>query len=125
MQEREHRYSEILKRALVGEKKRLAKLFGETEEFDEDLEEKFSWLRDNDENTYFALASMYQSYGAGEQLFYCYGRRTNRSLLENYGFVISNNKYDSFSFLLRLNENAKVADSTSLEVASSGGSITP
>ena len=104
LQGREHRYSELRKKALAGERTRLAKLFGEAEEYEEDVEEKFTWWRDNEENTYFALASKYQSYAAGEQLFYCYGRRTNRFLLENYGFVIPNNKYDSFSFVLRWNE---------------------
>ena len=36
-------------------------------------------------------------------MFNCYGRRTNRFLLLNYGFVLRNNKYNSFSFRVWLN----------------------
>jgi len=37
-------------------------------------------------------------YDAEDQVFHCYGRRTNRFLLVNYGFCLRNNKYDSLSF---------------------------
>ena len=37
-------------------------------------------------------------YKAGEQVFNCYGRRSNRFLLLNYGFSLRNNKYNSFPF---------------------------
>ena len=34
-------------------------------------------------------------------MFYCYGNRTNKFLLLNYGFCFPGNKYDSFEFPLR------------------------
>ena len=37
----------------------------------------------------------------GQQVYYCYGRRTNRYLLLNYGFCYADNVYDSFSVFLR------------------------
>src|SRR5256885_231071 len=38
------------------------------------------------------------SYKKGDQIFHCYGRRTNRFLLMWYGFCIKENKYNSLSF---------------------------
>ena len=38
------------------------------------------------------------SYKKGDQLFNCYGRRTSRFLLTNYGFTFRNNKYNSLGF---------------------------
>ena len=37
-----------------------------------------------------------------EQVFYCYGNRTNKFLLLNYGFVFPNNHYDSYEIPIRL-----------------------
>ena len=37
----------------------------------------------------------------GEQVFYCYGDRSNRFLMQNYGFCYPNNNYDSLSVLVR------------------------
>ena len=37
-------------------------------------------------------------YKKGDQLFNCYGRRTNRFLLINYGFCLRFNKYNSLGF---------------------------
>jgi len=39
---------------------------------------------------------------AGEQVFYCYGNRTNKFLLINYGFCFPGNAYDSLEFPVRL-----------------------
>jgi hypothetical protein len=39
----------------------------------------------------------------GDQLFNCYGLRTNRFLLLNYGFCIRNNKYNSLGFKVFVN----------------------
>lgn len=36
----------------------------------------------------------------GEQAFYCYGHRSNKYLLVNYGFCFQDNGYDSFEFNL-------------------------
>ncbi len=38
-------------------------------------------------------------------MFHCYGRRTNRFLLLNYGFCLNNNKYNSLSFRVWINFN--------------------
>ena len=35
-------------------------------------------------------------------MFYCYGNRTNKFLLLNYGFCFPDNKYDSYEFPMRL-----------------------
>ncbi len=42
-------------------------------------------------------------YRKGEQLFNCYGLRTNRFLLLNYGFCLRNNKYNSLGFKVFVN----------------------
>jgi hypothetical protein len=44
-------------------------------------------------------------YDVGQQVFHCYGRRTNRFLLLNYGFCLNNNKYNSLSFRVWINFN--------------------
>ena len=36
-------------------------------------------------------------------IFHCYGRRTNRFLLLNYGFCLNNNKYNSLTFRVWIN----------------------
>lgn len=41
----------------------------------------------------------------GDQLFNCYGRRTNRFLLINYGFCLRHNKYNSLGFKVFVNYN--------------------
>ena len=37
----------------------------------------------------------------GSQVFFCYGQRSNRQLMKNYGFCFANNKYNSYEFGLR------------------------
>mmetsp|Transcript_6064 Transcript_6064/g.5480 ORF Transcript_6064/g.5480 Transcript_6064/m.5480 type:complete len:225 (+) Transcript_6064:1436-2110(+) len=81
-----------------------------TEEYDsseeEDDEENFSWYKDGDENSYFVLCTKYKNvYRKGDQVFHCYGRRTNRFLLLNYGFCLTHNKYNSLSFRVWINFN--------------------
>lgn len=39
----------------------------------------------------------------GEQIYTCYGRRTNKFLLLWYGFTFEKNQYDSFNFRLWMN----------------------
>lgn len=38
----------------------------------------------------------------GEQAWNCYGNRSNKFLLVNYGFCFADNRYDSFSFKLKM-----------------------
>ena len=55
------------------------------------------------ENTYFNFVNKNRkTIEAGEQVFYCYGNRTNKFLLVNYGFCFPGNKYDSYEFPLRM-----------------------
>ena len=43
----------------------------------------------------------------GEQAFYCYGNRSNKFLLLNYGFCFLGNRYDSYSVHLKMSLNMK------------------
>jgi hypothetical protein len=67
---------------------------------DESDEEEYSkWWKFDDENMYFMMATKYKNiYLKHQQLFHCYGRRTNRFLLLNYGFCLRYNKYNSVNF---------------------------
>ena len=54
-------------------------------------------------DTYFCYVNKNrETIEAGDQVFYCYGNRTNKFLLLNYGFCFPGNRYDSFEFPLRL-----------------------
>ena len=73
---------------------------------EEDDEENFAWYKPNDKETYFVLCTKHKNvYNVGQQVFHCYGRRTNRFLLLNYGFCLNNNKYNSLSFRVWVNFN--------------------
>ena len=72
-----------------------------SEESDES-EEDFDWFEHDDKDCYFVLVNKdRRTIKAGEQVFYCYGDRSNRFLLQNYGFCYPNNKCDSLSVLVR------------------------
>jgi hypothetical protein len=77
------------------------------EEFtDFDKTEDYSWWQGIEDNRgiYFALGTKFAStYKKGDQLFNCYGRRTNRFLLVNYGFCMRYNKYNSLGFKVFVN----------------------
>jgi len=71
----------------------------------EETDEEFDWFEPEDHNddTYFHLVNKNRKpFNTGDQVFYCYGNRTNKFLLLNYGFCFPGNKYDSFEFPLRL-----------------------
>ena len=81
-----------------------------TEEYnsseEDDDEENFAWYDKDDDQTYFVLCTKHKNiYNPGQQVFHCYGRRTNRFLLLNYGFCLNNNKYNSLSFRVWVNFN--------------------
>lgn len=66
---------------------------------EDDEEENFAWYNINDADTYFVLTTMTkQVYKKDDQVFHCYGRRTNQYLLRNYGFALRSNKYNSLKF---------------------------
>ncbi|EGR31971.1 SET domain protein [Ichthyophthirius multifiliis] len=60
-------------------------------------ESKWDWYDIQDTNTYFVIATE-KPLKKGEQVFLCYGRRTNKFLLQWYGFAFHNNLFDSFGF---------------------------
>lgn len=70
---------------------------------DRNEEENFAWYDINDRDTYFVLTTMNQHiYRPGDQIYHCYGRRSNRYLVSNYGFSLSSNKYEAISFKINL-----------------------
>lgn len=38
----------------------------------------------------------------GEQAYYCYGDRSNKFLLVNYGFCFADNRYDSYPIWVKM-----------------------
>ena len=107
--QKQHLYEEEQRMKLLKEQdeEEWAKM---TEEYnsseEEDDEENFAWYKDDDKDTYFVLCTKYKNvYGPNQQVFHCYGRRTNRFLLLNYGFCLNNNKYNSLSFRVWVNFN--------------------
>lgn len=57
------------------------------------------WLRTNYDESYFVLSTgKFKGYQPGEQIFNCYGSRSNRFLLSNYGFMLKYNSYNSLTF---------------------------
>lgn len=71
----------------------------------DETDEEFDWFdpEEHTEGTYFNFVNKNrETIQTGDQLFYCYGNRTNKFLLLNYGFCFPGNKYDSYEFPLRL-----------------------
>lgn len=76
-------------------------------------DEDFSWYKHQEmiEQTYFVMVNCERkTIKKGEQVFYCYGKRSNAFLLLNYGFCIPDNKYDSFSFRVKLGVQLQKSD---------------
>lgn len=58
--------------------------------------------------TYFTLTNMCREpLKKGDQAFNCYGNRTNRYLLIDYGFAFENNRYDSLEIYLNMSNEFK------------------
>ena len=67
-----------------------------------ELAEDLSWYTNNEadleKDTYFVLVNYSrQTITKGSQVFCCYGPRSNRQLMRNYGFCFANNKYNSYT----------------------------
>eukprot|EP01016_Furgasonia_blochmanni_P040919 TRINITY_DN5260_c0_g4_i1.p1 TRINITY_DN5260_c0_g4~~TRINITY_DN5260_c0_g4_i1.p1 ORF type:complete len:622 (+),score=164.67 TRINITY_DN5260_c0_g4_i1:644-2509(+) len=78
-----------------------------------DYNTDFTWYSDTDDNNYFIIYSdADRGWQKGEQIYLCYGRRTNRFLLVWYGFVYSQNLYDSVA--CRLLMSSTVSESTTM-----------
>ena len=66
--------------------------------------ETFGWWDYELPHVYYAMCTKYKNfYKKGDQLFNCYGRRTNRFLLLSYGFCLRHNKYNSLGFKVFVN----------------------
>lgn len=73
---------------------------------EEDSVENYGWYNYADKNTYFTLCTKHKNIiDKDQQIFHCYGRRTNRFLLSNYGFCLEQNKYNSLTFRVWLDFN--------------------
>jgi len=71
----------------------------------EETDEEFEWFEaaSMTADTYFCFVNKNrETFETGDQVFYCYGNRTNKFLLLNYGFCFPGNRYDSFEFPLSL-----------------------
>ena len=71
----------------------------------EETDEEFDWFKPEvmTDDTYFTFVNKNRkTFEAGDQVFYCYGNRTNKFLLLNYGFCFPGNRYDSFEIPIRL-----------------------
>ena len=74
----------------------------------EETDEEFDWYEPeaHQDDTYFTFVNKdRKTFEKGDQVFYCYGNRTNKFLLLNYGFCFPGNKYDSYEFAVRVNAN--------------------
>ena len=77
----------------------------------ETSDEDFSWMDDVDpklleSETYFTFINESRFVmKKGEQAWNCYGNRTNRYLLVNYGFCYEDNLHESFHFDVRIDLN--------------------
>ena len=71
--------------------------------FDED--ENFDWYDADkyEKESYFCYVNQERrTIQKGEQAYYCYGCRSNKDLLTNYGFCFADNRYDSYSIMLKM-----------------------
>ena len=72
----------------------------------DDWNEDFSWFDVENDDNYFCLSTKFKNnFQKDRQIYHCYGRRTNRHLLNVYGFVLENNKYNSLQFMVILDFN--------------------
>ena len=84
---------------------------GEATEESGDTSEEFDWFEGEkmSEDTYFTFVNKNRKdYHPGDQVFYCYGNRSNKFLLINYGFVFPGNRYDSYEVPLRMDVSSSL-----------------
>lgn len=70
----------------------------EESEDDDSDDHEFSWYNadTHDKETYFTIVNHdRRTMQPGEQAWYCYGNRSNKFLLINYGFCFAGNRLDS------------------------------
>jgi len=92
----------------------LIKATTEVQESSESEDEEFDWYQSTPqmlEETYFCLTNMQRApMKKGDQAFNCYGNRSNRFLLMDYGFAFSDNHYDSVELFLNMTGENKTAE---------------
>lgn len=65
----------------------------------DDEKETHGWVQAHYDESYFTLSTgKYKGYKPGDQVFNCYGSRSNKYLLFNYGFMLKHNPYNSLKF---------------------------
>ena len=80
--------------------------FVSSEDESGDEEENYAWYRDPDSENYFCLhTGSKMCIEKNDQVYICYGRRSNRYLLSAYGFTLAQNKYNTLSFRVWLDFN--------------------
>ena len=63
--------------------------YNSSEDDGEDANEDYSWLDVEDNDNYFTLCTKFKNtYDRDQQIYLCYGRRTNAHLLSVYGFTL-------------------------------------
>ena len=61
--------------------------------------ETHGWISTYYDDSFFTLSTgKFKGYKPGEQVFNCYGSRSNKFLLFNYGFMMKHNPYNSMTF---------------------------
>ena len=76
------------------------KVKGEEASSESSEDEEFDWYSSDkhDRDSYFCFVNLRRrQLQPGEQAFYCYGNRSNKYLLLNYGICFPGNRYDSYS----------------------------
>lgn len=76
------------------------------EDSSEETEEEMDWYKPqvHEKESYFAFVNMRRrTLQPGEQAYYCYGNRSNKFLLLNYGFCFQDNAYDSYVVKMKMN----------------------
>lgn len=75
----------------------------------EESDEEFDWYsRKLDNETYFVFVNNNrQPFEKGKEVYYCYGNRSSKYLLVNYGFTFANNRYASYPINLRMDIDLK------------------
>lgn len=71
----------------------------------DDTDEEFDWYNPSKhmDESYFVFTNLNRrTLQPGEQAYYCYGNRSNKFLLANYGFSFLGNRYDSYSCRMKM-----------------------
>lgn len=78
------------------------------EESSEETEEEFDWYQPSihEDESYFVFVNLQRkALQPGEQAYYCYGNRSNKFLLMNYGFCFKDNANDSYAVRMKMDIN--------------------